>query len=160
MIAITTNRGERGVSGGDMSEGTVIQTVPDELPKASVVQGAKEGRWATALKVEGAQFRRLTEVAEMDLQEGERQGCVFDTVLSDPNQGTGGFYVPLRELGSRTYEESRVERKQKLDRDRVMEQLARQKSWDMRETGDIEAKKEAKEGQEEVAEVCDGCRQA
>ena len=111
--------------------------MPGELPKANAVQGAKEGRWATALKVEGAQFRRLAELAEMDLQEGERPGCVFGTVPSDPNQGTGGFYVPLRELGSRTYEESRVERQQKLDRDRAVEQRARQKSWDWRAYCDL-----------------------
>ena len=94
-----SDEGERGVSGGDTSEETVAKTVPDEVHKASAVQ---ESRWATALKVEGAQFRRLTEADEMNLQEGERPGCVFDTAPSDPNQGPGGFYVPLRELGSRT----------------------------------------------------------
>ena len=45
--------------------------------------------------------------------------------------------MPLRELGSKTYEESRVERQQQLDRDRAVEQRARQKSWDWREYCDL-----------------------
>ena len=136
--------GERHASTGDVRE----STVPDEMVcKVSPAAALQEGeRWAAALKVEGAQRRKLSEVAEVEVQEGGLQWGdrgPFDTVPGDPNPDpttllpgvpyTGGYYVPLRALGSKTHEESRVERQQTLDRDRAVERLARQKYWDMRE---------------------------